>query len=265
MRVLGQSPTDNALIAYNTGSFERALGMLPESTEEPSQLKLRADCLHKLGRLSEARDTYDRAKIQGYAAPDLYLNRGICKSSLGLYDEAKQDLVVFIEKQPEDAKGYYWMAEVEYLTMNHKACLRYVDESIWLDSSNASAFYLRGANYMEMGNRNFALEDFETAYQVDPQLHRAKLNVALILLELEQLENAIEVLSELKNENTGFPAEVLSYRGEAYYRLHDIDGACIDWHEASMIGDINSGENYKKICLDKVGKPKFRKHNYYEF
>lgn len=253
---------------YEQGAYEALVPHLSQMIEQGAGSEaymLRADCLQKLGELSLALADYDRARLQGYAGDDLFLHRGICKWSLQAYESARQDLATFIERNPKDARGYYWMASVEYMNLDNKACLRYVDEALWIDSTYADAYYLRAANYMDQRKTNFALEDFESAYLFNPKNHRAKLNIAMILLDMGQYQNALEVLGELKNENVDFIAEVLYFSGEAMFRLHDSEGACAEWKESAESGDKDALFNYERICIDKQGKPRFKKRTYAQF
>jgi hypothetical protein len=47
--------------------------------------------------------------------------------------------------------------------------------------------------------------------------------------------------------------------------LHDMEGACAEWRESAALGDKDAENNFKKICLDKSGKVRFKKRNYAEF
>jgi tetratricopeptide (TPR) repeat protein len=263
-----QSPYDQALQWYGQGEFTKALQVVELDIAEkatPDMYMLRADCKHKLGDFTEALDDYDRAKIQGYDRDDVYLNRGICKVSLALYESAKIDLVAYVQRHEEDARGYYWLATIEYMMMEHKASLRYISEALWLDSTYADAYYLRAANYADQNKMNLAFEDFQTAYSLKPTEHRSKLNMAVIMLDMGQFKNAAELLSELRLENLDFKAEVLYYRGEALYNLHDMEGACGDWVEAATLGDHDAEANYKRLCIDKKDKPRFKRRLYVQF
>jgi lipopolysaccharide biosynthesis regulator YciM len=112
---------------------------------------------------------------------------------------------------------------------------------------------------------NLALEEFTRAYEINPTMHRAKMNMAVILLGMGQFRNSIELLSELKLENIDFTAEVLYYRGEALYNLHDMEGACGDWVESAEMGDDDAEYNYRKLCIDKNDKPRFKCRSYFQF
>jgi tetratricopeptide (TPR) repeat protein len=266
--MLAQSAYDQAYELYQKGEYEKAmltveLDIAQKAT--PEMLMLRADCRHKLGNFAEALDDYDRSKILGYDRDDIYLNRGICKISLALYESAKIDLTNYLQKREEDARPYYWLATIEYMMMEHKASLRYLSEALWIDSTYADAYYLRAANYADQNKMNLAFEDFQTAFALKPSEHRSKLNMAVIMLDMGQFKNAAEILSELRLENLDFKSEVLYYRGEALYNLHDMEGACGDWVEAANLGDMDAEANYRRLCIDKKDKPRFKRRLYVQF
>jgi tetratricopeptide (TPR) repeat protein len=264
----GQSALDQANAAYAAGKYDVALSNAQIAVAQHASaeaLICRADSYHKLGDFSNALDDYDKAKSAGYSADNLYLNRGICKISMALFESAKVDLISYLQRNEDDPKVYYWLATAEYLMMETRASLRYIDEAIFRDSLYAEAYYLRAANYADQKKLNLALDEFRHAFELRPDLHRAKMNMATILLSMGQNRNAIEMLSELKLENIDFTAEVLYYRGEALYNMHDMEGACGDWVEAAEMGDDDAEYNYRKLCIDKNDKPRFKRRSYFQF
>ncbi|MEZ4798598.1 MAG: tetratricopeptide repeat protein [Flavobacteriales bacterium] len=268
LAAFAQDEMENARAAYNEEKYEEALVILTDFLEKganPEAYLLRADCLQKIGDYSMALNDYDKARIYGSKDDRLFLNRGICKSSMELFDAAKLDLITYIDKQEDDPAGYYWMAAIEYLNADNKACQRYVDMALAIDSTYSDAYYLRGANLADQGKNLQAMEAFEQSFQFNPKQHRAKLNVAIMLIDMSQFANALELLGELRLETIDFEAEVLYYRGEAFYMSHDLEGACQEWSEASHLGDPDATINYKKLCMDKGGKARFKRRSFGQF
>lgn len=224
----------------------------------------RANAHHKLGHFTEALDDYDRARINGYLNDELNLHRGICKISLLMYESARMDLMHYLEYHPDEAPSYYWLATIEYMNMENKSSLRYLDEALAIDTAYADAFYLRAANMAELNKTNMALEDFQSALNSNPKLLRAKFHMAVLLIGMGQYDHALELLSELKLEDVDFISEVLYYRGETLYYMHDLDGACADWNESSQLGDRDAQHNHKRVCAEK-GKIKNKKRTYFQF
>jgi tetratricopeptide (TPR) repeat protein len=252
---------------YEAGLYDKAVAAASVAIGEeavPEAYYCRANAHHKLGHFSEALEDYDRARINGFSDEELYLHRGICKISLMMYEPARMDLLQYLELKPDDAPTYYWLATLEYMNMENKASLRYLEETLTIDSTYADAYYLRAANMAEMNRSNLALEDFQLALQYNPKLLRAKFNIAVLLIGMGQFENALELLSELQLENVDFLSEVLYYRGEALYYMHDMEGACTDWKESAQMGDRDAQQNLRKVCGEK-GKLKSKKRTYFAF
>lgn len=263
-----QDEIPRAKSAYDEGHYEEALRTLTEFLElgaNPDAFKLRGDCLQKIGDASMALGDYDKARVYGYTDDDLLLHRGICKSTIGQLDAAKLDIIAYIERQDSDPRGYYWMAAIEYLGADNKACHRYVDMAIALDSTYSDAYYLKGANLADTGRNLQAMEYFQLSYELNPRQYRAKLNVAIMLIDMGQFQNALELLSELRLENVDFIDEILYYRGEAFYLMHDMEGACMEWNEAANLGDADAAVNHRKLCVDKTGKVRTKRRSFGEF
>ena len=266
--MLSQDLLEAATAEYKRGKIEESYSIVNEIVEArptAEAFMLRADCLHKMGEFNAALEDYDRARINGYDGELLMLNRGICKTSLGLYEEAKQDLVTFMQDHTNDARPYYWIGSIEYMMEEPKSAMRYLDQAIYLDSSYAEAYYLRGAAFADMGKTLAAFEDFKACYDMRPDMLRAKMYMATLLMDIGNYQQASEMLSELRLENIDFVAEVLYYRGHAFFNLHDLDGACNDWVEAAQLGDEDAEASYKKACRDKSGIPRLKRKSYIQF
>ena len=264
---VAQSPIVIAEQHYESGRYEQAIAAATVALGGDYNAEAyycRANAHHKLGHFTEALDDYDRARINGYSNDELYLYRGICKVSLMMYESARIDLMQHLEYHQEDPRSYYWLATIEYMNMENKSSLRYLDEALALDTAYADAYYLRAANMAELNKTNLALEDFQSALLCNPKLLRAKFHMAVLLIGMGQYEYALELLSELRLESIDFISEVLYYRGEVLYYLHDLEGACIDWNESSQLGDRDAQHNHKKVCAEK-GKLKTKKRTYFQF
>jgi len=267
VRTGAQSPLLIAEQHYEAGRYEQAIAAATVAVGGESNAEAyycRANAHHKLGHFTEALDDYDRARINGYLNDDLYLHRGICKISLLMYESARIDLMHYLEYHHDDSRSYYWLATIEYMNMENKSSLRYLDEALALDTAYADAYYLRAANMAELNKTNLALEDFQSALLHNPKLLRAKFHMAVLLIGMGQYDHALELLSELRLEDIDFVSEVLYYRGEVLYYLHDLDGACSDWNESAQLGDRDAQHNHKKVCAEK-GKLKNKKRTYFQF
>ncbi|MFM7729287.1 MAG: tetratricopeptide repeat protein [Flavobacteriales bacterium] len=254
VRLCAQSPINIAKEHYSAGRYEQAIQAATVAIGGETSAEAyfcRANARHKLDLFSEALDDYDRARMNGYSNDELYLNRGICKVSLKMYDLARLDLMHYLEYNNQDARPYYWLATIDYMNLENKPSLRYLEEALAIDSTYADAYYLRAANMVELKKNNIAIDDFQMALQYDSKMHRAKFHMAVLLTEMGQYDHALELLSELRLESIDFISEVLYYRGEVFYYLHDFDGACKDWKASADMGDKDAQQNHKRVCADK--------------
>ena len=263
LRLSAQSPINIAKDHYAAQRYEQAIQAATVAIGGESSAEAyfcRANARHKLDLFTEALDDYDRARLNGYSNDDLYLNRGICKVSLKMYEAARLDLMHYLEYNQEDARPYYWLATVDYMNMENKPSLRYLEEALAIDSTYADAYFLRAANMIELNDKGSAIDDFRMALQYDSKMYRAKFHMAILLKGRGQYDQALQLLSELRLEDTDFISEILYYRGEVLYYMHDFEGACKDWNESAQLGDRDAQQNYKRVCADKRKMKKKKTH-----
>lgn len=267
-QLIAQNGLENNLQLYRAGEYEKAIANLDSLIflyPTAEHYFLRADCKHKLKNFSGALTDYDAAKMKGYAGTELFLHRGICRVSLQMLSGAREDLNTYIGFNERSAKAYYWLGTADYMEVENYASIEKLDVAIMLDSAYAEAYFLRAANYAELRKYNKALSDYGAALTYSPQLYQARLNMARVYLETSNYQSAEEILTELRLEPIDFISDVYYYRGEARYRMKDEEGACKDWKEAAIEGDPDAKESYDAVCLNRDGKPKYKKQTYFEF
>mgnify|MGYP002632043837 CR=1 FL=1 len=268
---IGQSASEHfksAQALYATGNFEQAIEELDRAIElnkSGDSYKLRADCFQKLGQLTSAMADYEFAEKRGCTALDLYLNRGICRTSLGMYDAAEKDLTSHIKAFPRSAVACYYLAVVAYLQMDNNLSLEWLNDALDYDPDYMAAYYLRGANYFEKGKLSKAEDDFRTAFSLDPTESRGALNLARILLEQLKVEEAMEQLLSISTEDKALITEINYYLAEAYFSLHNEDKACEYWLLAADQGDADAKRNHENICQKQNGRHKVKRTSFGEF
>ena len=267
----GQSASESyrtALSHYEAGEYELAIDNVDLAInlgKQGNYYKLRADCHHKMESFASALADYDFAEKRGCTDLDLYINRGICRISMGMYDQGEMDLWRHLEAFPEDEKALYYLGEAEYLQFNNKACLNYLNQAIEADPEYMDAYYLRGANYVEMGRMDLAEKDFEMCVELNPDFQRNVLNLAIINIENLQPEEALISLHDLHSEDEELMAEILYYKAEAHYALHNQEEACFLWQQAAELGDVYAEKNYTNVCEKGNGRHKKKKVSFATF
>jgi tetratricopeptide (TPR) repeat protein len=247
----------SALRLYDQSSYQGAISQLDfaiAETKAPEYYKLRGDCFQRLGQFESAHADYNFALRRNVVDSTLFLNRAACRINMELFEEAVADLHKFLESQPESPRAFYYLAVVEYYNFSYKGAINYLELATNLNPDYMEAYYLLGAVYGEMGKPDLALENYGTAYELDPTFHRSMLNAAVLKMEFNDPDGALEILETLKDEQHDFGPELHYYLGEVKTMLHDKDGACEEWQTASAIGDLEAKINYDRICLGAKGE-----------
>ncbi len=111
--------------------------------------------------------------------------------------------------------------------------------------------------YLEQGNAKYnlqdyrgAIQDFNKAIEINPQLAEAYLNRGNAKDDLQDYSGAIQDYNKAIEINPQL-AEAYLNRGNAKYRLNDKSGACLDWSKAGELGHMRAYDNIKLFCNSK--------------
>lgn len=96
---------------------------------------------------------------------DAYFNKGTCELALKDFKSAKRDFDKAIEIDPKYIKAYYSRASVFVSQQKYVEALPDLDKTIELDPTTPNALTLRGQIRAQIGNKNGACEDFNSAKQ----------------------------------------------------------------------------------------------------
>ncbi len=134
------------------------------------------------GNPQEAMIRYSRAieVDSSYYAP--YLLRADLLVQQGMYDEALGNYTRALQLYPGDAVTHFTVGIIRYQGEEYELGIEHFSSAIRFDSSMVDAYYGRGLCFMETGNTEQAVEDFETVLTLssDP----AKRNMVEQQLEL---------------------------------------------------------------------------------
>lgn len=193
-------------------SFSNYISMNPQDTSAYSYI-LRGKMKYELGDFSGAVEDYDMAlklkpfeeKYQYYRFVALYDNE--------MYRKALKAVTRLTELNP-DFYGYYFYKGNVFSKLNlpDSAIFMY-NISIIKNYQNADGYFYRAQAYQQKGEFNKALEDYNTAIDLNP------------------------------DEGSYF-----SMRGNCKLEANDKEGACEDWHEAGSLGYYEDFDKIKKVC-----------------
>jgi tetratricopeptide (TPR) repeat protein len=118
----------------------------------------------------------------------LLMNQGLAamarrdmRAALGKFDQ-------IVKISPDFAEGWNKRATVHYLLGNYTASLHDIDETLALEPHHFGALSGRGLVFLELKERELALESFEAALEIHPQLPGANHNAQALRRQLEKNE-----------------------------------------------------------------------------
>jgi len=182
---------DSSLIAMNE--------KIKEDINNPDLYLERAEIYQKLKMDKAAFNDIDRAKkIDSnkleviIAQADFVAKRGQIDISMQLLDRA-------YSLYPTSSSLHAKYAEVYLIARNNTESLKYADLAVKYDPYNAKAYYLKGYNFLEMGDTNKSISSYQTAVEQDPEYLEAYLELGYIFslkndpISLDYYRNALEV------------------------------------------------------------------------
>ncbi len=153
-------------------------------------------------------ELFDRLK----AAPDADAAQYVEQSIWGIWFESDDAAVMLLMKQgqaamarrdlraalgkfeqivkisPDFAEGWNRRATVHYMLGNYAESLYDIDQTLALEPHHFGALSGRGLVLLELENLELALESFEAALEVHPKLHGASHNVEALRREIQKNE-----------------------------------------------------------------------------
>ncbi|MDB4061894.1 tetratricopeptide repeat protein [Vicingaceae bacterium] len=168
---------------------------------------------------------------------DFLTKSGKLELSLNVIDKANQ-----LHRNSSTVQVAY--SQLYLVARNNEKSLSYADLAIKYDMYNAEAYYLKGFNFLEIGDTSKAISSYQTAVEQDPEYFEAFLELGLIFsqkndpIALEYINNALEIQSTerralyskgmYEQEHEMFNEAMLTYTAaiksnpdfrEAYYNL----------------------------------------------
>ena len=187
------------------GRFEEAAAALEVATAYDSrnpglyvglmQIYFRMQAYEDVARTGE------RAVALEPGDPSLWVVLGGAYLQLGQYEEAAEAFREVIRIDPDSPLGYEALILAEESTNDLVATLDIYDKLIEMRPDSATLRLQRGLTLVRMENPREARTDLAKALELDPTLLRARYLLGVAHLEMNENEEAAELLSTLVNQS----------------------------------------------------------------
>jgi tetratricopeptide (TPR) repeat protein len=186
-----------AVIYTQTGQTDQAIVPLMQAHNLAPE---RADILIALAQASQDLGFYADA----VTAIEQYLRlkpnddvarreRGFCRIRAAKLEEGLEDLRWYVQKHPEDARGFYELAIAETVQERDKA-LQHLDRALSIDPKFGAARYARGVLYYQMGRTEESIADLKLVLTTQPDDFRSLDALAQDEMRLGEYAEATKLL-----------------------------------------------------------------------
>ena len=174
------SDSDNALWRYVLAALYQECYMYPKT------VALLDGLLEEYGQdedlLKERGMAYDEMGMTDLALADLTEAMEICNPkdvayysmirssiyrSAGMYDEAIEDMTVYVDRYPTNAFGYYARGWSKELAGDLEGAMEDYNDGIAVDEEYAYIFLTRGKLHLKNGEKELAEQDFHKVMEID--------------------------------------------------------------------------------------------------
>ena len=177
----------------------------------------RASEHHEAGRHGEAVAQYDSLIQNGFASPEIYAVRAVCKQSWGDQYGAIADCNTALDQQPRDVFALYTRALSRRILGDYDLAIRDLGAVLAEDHRYGDALYVRAIIYADMRQWEDAISDWTTLLAMFPGDWRALHFRAMAYRDSGRLE---EALTDYTAAIEGHPHLINLYaRRSEIYRL----------------------------------------------
>lgn len=161
-------------IKYKLELYEEAIVDYSKSLElnknDENSYHSRANCYYMLQKYKEAKIDYTRAiELNSVDVSTYKYYRGICNYYLNDTQEALDDFLSYLVKDPNDTYILVMTAHSLFVLKDYQQAIEYYSKAISIKSDYTEAYYWRGNAYFNLNMKSEARRDIDKAISLDPK------------------------------------------------------------------------------------------------
>ncbi len=175
-----------------------ALGIkrLEENPHDPMAYKGLSDHLLGLGLPQDAFDIASRGLAVFPEMPDLRFNRGLALDRLGRQDEAEQEYLRVLVKQPGHLGACHNLSQIYFYRNQFEKTIQLLRLGVEKGLRHPAIFLLLGRAFGACGDSVKALENFERVLELQANYPNVYCHKAVIFLNNQQYNDALKALEK---------------------------------------------------------------------
>ncbi|MCG6533589.1 MAG: glycosyltransferase [Syntrophales bacterium LBB04] len=203
-----------------------SLGMkrLDGNPHDPIAYKGLCDQLLELGMPRDALDIANRGLAIFPDMLDLRFNRGLALDRLGMHDDAEQEYLWVLARQPDHLGACHNLSQIHFSRNQFEKTIRLLHGGIEKGLRHPAVFFLLGRTYGTTGDNRKAMENFARVLELQANYPDVNCHMAVIFLNNQQYNDALAAL-EREIEIGGNLVAAYSLLGEMSLSWNDIESA----------------------------------------
>jgi tetratricopeptide (TPR) repeat protein len=223
----------------------------------------------------KAKETLEKALSQGASKHDCCRALGICSLEQGDYDSAIEYFKTALSSgngiiHDVDFDTNFYLAKAYYLNDDYSDAISVYNAILNLRKNDKNAIYMRGVCYLEQGDHDLAMTDFQTVMKLDPKGYDRIIEIYQLLADNGYEDEGIEILEGVRDQNNmtnyelgqiafylGNNAEAQNYLELARNEKNDMDKSPIILllgQTGEKQGDYNYAISVYKSYLEENGE-----------
>lgn len=235
---------------YDLKQYYRGVDVLTKQLEQtPDSSDIRfALGLHltKLREYDSAINSFETVRSAEAGNAEVLVNLGTLHYYKENYPETRDLLQKAIAIDPEEPEAYNTLALVAAAEKEYEKALSYIDQALEIDEE---PHYLNNKGYIliKMGKLQQATEIINESIVIDPLNAWAFRNKAIIMLEQERPDEAIELLKRAEKLDD-WVEDINYYFGQAWFMKGDREEACKYYLKGAKLKEQRSQVAAETFC-----------------
>jgi len=172
------------------------LKRLDENPHDPVAYKGLSDQLLELGLSQEALDIADRGLAFFPDMIDLRFNRGLALDKLGGHNEAEEEYLWVIARQPAHLGACHNLGQILFRRNQFEKVISLLNLGIEKGIRHPAVFFLLGRAYGATGDNRRAIENFARVLELQANYPEVRCHMAAIFLNNQQYNEALKALEK---------------------------------------------------------------------
>ncbi len=173
--------------------------LIENNPDNESYIHQRAKFYLEQKNLQKALQDIRKVLLIDSTKSEYYITLGDIYFSMGEVNACSKALDKSIDLDPNYVEGYLKHAELSYILKNYDRSISYANKALKIEPFSDNAYYIRGMTYKELEKKNMAMDDFQSAVEINAENYQAYLQLGLMMSEInnplavDYFNNAINI------------------------------------------------------------------------